>query len=183
MQIDIACQWCRGTSFRVTCFPHSVALECRICRAKTFRTHNGWSADNQAGETAKRSGAANAKGDPAVAGNGPITTDLVSPTPKGVTVDGEIVTPKHSLDHLAMTTRSRNCLSKENMKTIGDLLKYSTVNLLCVPHLGKKSVKDIQSELEKIGFELSETGVPFEKLACYDRIKKQQAKLEARSGK
>ena len=52
-----------------------------------------------------------------------------------------------SIDDLELTVRSHNCLSAENIKTIGQLVTKTENDLLKTPNLGRKSLKEIKEEL------------------------------------
>jgi DNA-directed RNA polymerase alpha subunit len=52
-----------------------------------------------------------------------------------------------SIDELELTVRSHNCLSAENIKTIGQLMSITEYDLLKFPNLGRKSLKEIKEEL------------------------------------
>jgi DNA-directed RNA polymerase alpha subunit len=45
------------------------------------------------------------------------------------------------------TNRTFNCLKSENIKTISDLVKFSHNELLKIPNLGRKSLKEVVDEL------------------------------------
>ena len=52
-----------------------------------------------------------------------------------------------SIDDLELTVRSHNCLTAENIKTIGQLVTKTENDLLKTPNLGRKSLKEIKEEL------------------------------------
>jgi DNA-directed RNA polymerase alpha subunit len=52
-----------------------------------------------------------------------------------------------SIDELELTVRSHNCLTAENIKTIGHLVVKTENDLLKTPNLGRKSLKEIKEEL------------------------------------
>lgn len=51
------------------------------------------------------------------------------------------------VDDLYLTVRSHNCLTAENILTIGKLVTNSENDLLKIPNLGRKSLKEIKEEL------------------------------------
>lgn len=51
------------------------------------------------------------------------------------------------IDDLELTVRSHNCLTSENIKTIGQLIANTEHELLRTPNLGRKSLKEIKDEL------------------------------------
>jgi DNA-directed RNA polymerase subunit alpha len=52
-----------------------------------------------------------------------------------------------AIDELDLTVRSINCLTSENIKTIGQLVSVTEHELLRTPNLGRKSLKEIKDEL------------------------------------
>lgn len=59
-----------------------------------------------------------------------------------------------SIDELDLSVRSYNCLKRANINTIGELIKHSPEDLMKVRNLGKKSLEEIISKLEQMGFSL-----------------------------
>lgn len=52
------------------------------------------------------------------------------------------------------TVRTVNCLRAENIRTLADLVKWTPIQLLKTPNLGKKSLREIQAGLKTLGLEL-----------------------------
>jgi DNA-directed RNA polymerase alpha subunit len=52
-----------------------------------------------------------------------------------------------SIDELDLTVRSINCLTAENINTIGQLISKTENDLLKTPNLGRKSLKEIKDDL------------------------------------
>ena len=59
-----------------------------------------------------------------------------------------------TVDDLELTVRSANCLKKENIHYIGDLVQRTEVELLKTPNLGKKSLTEIKDVLASRGLSL-----------------------------
>ena len=57
---------------------------------------------------------------------------------------------KVSVDELELPTRCVNCLALANVKTIGDLVKKSSKDLLSIRSFGTKSLRDIREALKDI---------------------------------
>jgi hypothetical protein len=55
---------------------------------------------------------------------------------------------------LDITTRAWNCLKSEDIYYLGDLVQKTEAELLKVPNLGKKSLKEIKEALGEHGLEL-----------------------------
>lgn len=61
---------------------------------------------------------------------------------------------KRSIDELEISVRASNCLKNENIKTIGDLVRKSGKELLTYENFGRKSLKELEKNLGKIGLQL-----------------------------
>lgn len=61
-----------------------------------------------------------------------------------------------SLDigNLDLSLRPYTCLKRANINTIGDLLQYSSEELLLLKNFGKRSLEEVQLILNRIGFQL-----------------------------
>ncbi|MFA6060810.1 MAG: DNA-directed RNA polymerase subunit alpha C-terminal domain-containing protein [Taibaiella sp.] len=56
------------------------------------------------------------------------------------------------IDTLEFTVRTQNCLRDEGINTVCDLLKWSEVDLLKTPNIGKRSLTEIKNILKINGF-------------------------------
>jgi len=63
-------------------------------------------------------------------------------------------TLKRSIDELEISVRASNCLKNENIKTIGDLVKKNGKELLTYENFGRKSLKELEKNLAKVGLHL-----------------------------
>jgi hypothetical protein len=59
------------------------------------------------------------------------------------------------IDELDLSVRSHNCLKSANIATVGDLVQWSGSNLLRIPNLGRRSLRDIIETLASMGLSLS----------------------------
>ena len=71
----------------------------------------------------------------------------------------EIVALDHPLlaeeiDKIGLSARSQNCLRKENIRYVGDLVRKSEKDLMETPHLGRKSLLEIKLLLDKSNLKL-----------------------------
>jgi hypothetical protein len=57
-------------------------------------------------------------------------------------------------------TRTSNCLKREDIYTLSDLLLWSEVELLKTPDLGAKSTQKIKAQLAERGFQLRNGNLP-----------------------
>jgi DNA-directed RNA polymerase subunit alpha len=63
-------------------------------------------------------------------------------------------TLKRSIDELEISVRASNCLKNENIKTIGDLVRKSGKELLTYENFGRKSLKELEKNLQKVALHL-----------------------------
>jgi DNA-directed RNA polymerase subunit alpha len=70
----------------------------------------------------------------------PVQTDAAQgPQPE----DGMLI------DDLDLGVRSLNCLKREGIETVGDLLARSEQELMCIPNFGRKSLDEVRERLEE----------------------------------
>ncbi len=58
------------------------------------------------------------------------------------------------IDDLELGVRSLNCLKREGIETVGDLIARSEQELMCIPNFGRKSLDEVQERLEKNNLKL-----------------------------
>lgn len=61
---------------------------------------------------------------------------------------------KRSIDELEISVRTSNCLKGRNIQTIGDLVKKTGKELLSYDNFGRKSLKELEKILAKMGLRL-----------------------------
>jgi DNA-directed RNA polymerase subunit alpha len=61
---------------------------------------------------------------------------------------------KRSIDELEISVRASNCLKDKNIKTIGELVRKSSKELLSYENFGRKSLKELEKNLAKVGLHL-----------------------------
>jgi DNA-directed RNA polymerase subunit alpha len=59
-----------------------------------------------------------------------------------------------SIDELELGVRSLNCLKREGIETVGDLIAKSEQELMCIPNFGRKSLDEVRERLEKNNLKL-----------------------------
>jgi DNA-directed RNA polymerase subunit alpha len=52
------------------------------------------------------------------------------------------------IDDLDLGVRSLNCLKREGIETVGDLIARSEQELMCIPNFGRKSLDEVRERLE-----------------------------------
>ena len=61
----------------------------------------------------------------------------------------------HSVEELELSIRTANCLSNQGIKTIGDLAKWTEVDLLRTKNFGRKSLMELKQVLEPYNIKLA----------------------------
>jgi DNA-directed RNA polymerase subunit alpha len=58
------------------------------------------------------------------------------------------------IEELELGVRSYNCLKREGVETVGDLIDKSEAELLNIPNFGKKSIEEVRERLAERGLTL-----------------------------
>ena len=58
------------------------------------------------------------------------------------------------IDELELTVRTSNCLKEAKIHTVGQLEQWTKNELMRLPNLGRKSLKEVEEQLEKMGLKL-----------------------------
>ena len=58
------------------------------------------------------------------------------------------------IEELELGVRSYNCLKREGIETVGDLIARSEQELMCIPNLGRKTIEEVRERLEKNNLKL-----------------------------
>lgn len=58
------------------------------------------------------------------------------------------------IDDLELGVRSLNCLKREGIETVADLLAKSEQELLCIPNFGRKSLEEVRERLDENNLKL-----------------------------
>ena len=61
------------------------------------------------------------------------------------------------IEELELTMRTSNCLKEAKIHTVGQLEQWTRNELLGLPNLGRKSLKEVEEQLEKMGLKLRVT--------------------------
>jgi DNA-directed RNA polymerase subunit alpha len=60
------------------------------------------------------------------------------------------------IEDMDLTVRSYNCLKREGVATVGDLVQKSEEDLLEIRNFGQKSIDEVKAKLEELGLGLRE---------------------------
>ena len=66
---------------------------------------------------------------------------------------GELAT---IIEDLNLSVRSYNCLKREGVNTVGDLVQRSEQELMDIRNFGQKSIEEVKAKLEELGLSLRE---------------------------
>jgi DNA-directed RNA polymerase subunit alpha len=58
------------------------------------------------------------------------------------------------IEELELGVRSYNCLKREGIETVGDLIAKSDQELMCIPNFGRKSIEEVRERLAKNNLKL-----------------------------
>jgi DNA-directed RNA polymerase subunit alpha len=61
-----------------------------------------------------------------------------------------------SVELMGLSTRSRKCMERLNITTVGQLIQHTEDELLSTPNFGRTSVQEIRSKLAEMGLALRE---------------------------
>ncbi len=75
--------------------------------------------------------------------------DLRPESPVVVAAQGSKPEDDMLIDDLDLGVRSLNCLKREGIETVGDLMARSEQELMCLPNFGRKSLDEVRERLEE----------------------------------
>lgn len=87
----------------------------------------------------------------------------IGPSPTDAFVAEQLSTPIEQLD---MTVRSYNCLKREGIHTVGELITRSEADLLDIRNFGAKSIDEVKVKLAALGLALKDSPPGFDPTAA-----------------
>jgi len=72
---------------------------------------------------------------------------------KDTTLTGDLAL---TIEDLNLSVRSYNCLKREGINTVGDLVNKSEAELMDIRNFGQKSIDEVKAKLDELGLTLSE---------------------------
>ena len=88
----------------------------------------------------------------------------IGPAPVEVAASSEMSTPIESLD---LSVRSYNCLKREGINNVSELVALSEYQLMNIRNFGQKSVDEVRDKLVELGLSLKDTMPGFDGSAYY----------------
>ena len=78
----------------------------------------------------------------------------IGPSPQDELVAEQLSTPIEALD---LTVRSFNCLKREGIHTVGELISRSEADLMDIRNFGSKSIEEVKDKLFSLGLRLKDS--------------------------
>jgi DNA-directed RNA polymerase subunit alpha len=82
----------------------------------------------------------------------------IGPSPQDELVAEQLSTPIEALD---LTVRSFNCLKREGIHTVGELISRSEADLMDIRNFGSKSIEEVKDKLRSLNLQLKDSPVGF----------------------
>ena len=89
----------------------------------------------------------------------------IGPSPTDAALAADLALPIEDLD---LTVRSYNCLKREGIHTVGELVSRSEADLLDIRNFGAKSITEVKEKLSGMGLALKDSPPGFDPCAIVD---------------
>ena len=83
----------------------------------------------------------------------------IGPSPTDQAMAADLALP---INDLNLTVRSYNCLMREGVHTVGELVARSEADLLDIRNFGQKSIDEVKEKLAELGLGLKDSGPGFD---------------------
>ncbi len=95
----------------------------------------------------------------------------MGPSPTDAALAADLALPIEDLD---LTVRSYNCLKREGIHTVGELVSRSEADLLDIRNFGAKSIDEVKAKLVGMGLSLKDSPPGFDPAAIVDRFDEEE---------
>ncbi len=95
----------------------------------------------------------------------------MGPSPVDEQLAADLALP---VEDLNLTVRSYNCLKREGIHTVGELVSRSEQDLLDIRNFGSKSIDEVKAKLAELGLSLKDSAPGFDPLAAADRYQDEE---------
>lgn len=89
----------------------------------------------------------------------------IGPSPTDAALAADLALP---IEELQLTIRSYNCLKREGIHTVGELVARSEADLLDIRNFGAKSIAEVKEKLAGMGLSLKDSPLEFDAGGYYD---------------
>ncbi|MDO5644378.1 MAG: DNA-directed RNA polymerase subunit alpha [Dermabacter sp.] len=89
----------------------------------------------------------------------------IGPSPTDQALAADLALP---INDLNLTVRSYNCLMREGVHTVGELVNRSEADLLDIRNFGQKSIDEVKAKLAELGLALKDSPAGFDPSAVLD---------------
>jgi DNA-directed RNA polymerase subunit alpha len=83
------------------------------------------------------------------------------------------------IEQLDLTVRSYNCLKREGVHSVGELITRSEADLMDVRNFGQKSIDEVRAKLQMLGLQLKDSPPGYDPVAAAARAEAAAAEAEA----
>jgi DNA-directed RNA polymerase subunit alpha len=87
----------------------------------------------------------------------------IGPSPTDAALAADLALP---IEELNLSIRSYNCLKREGIHTVGELVARSEADLLDIRNFGAKSITEVTEKLQKLGLSLKDSPLDFDPTAA-----------------
>jgi len=91
----------------------------------------------------------------------------IGPSPVDEQLAADLALP---VEDLQLTVRSYNCLKREGIHTVGELLSRSEQDLLDIRNFGSKSIDEVKAKLAEMGLSLKDSAPGFDPSTVVDNF-------------
>ena len=91
----------------------------------------------------------------------------IGPSPQDAQLAADLALPIEDLD---LTVRSYNCLKREGINTVGELISRNEADLLDIRNFGQKSIDEVKMKLAGLGLALKDSSPVFDPANVVDRF-------------
>ena len=88
----------------------------------------------------------------------------IGPSPTDAALAQDLALP---IEELQLTIRSYNCLKREGVHTVGELVSRSEADLLDIRNFGSKSITEVKEKLAGLGLGLKDSIIDFDHTGAY----------------
>jgi DNA-directed RNA polymerase subunit alpha len=99
----------------------------------------------------------------------------IGPSPVDEQLAADLALP---VEDLSLTVRSYNCLKREGIHTVGELISRSEQDLLDIRNFGAKSIDEVKAKLAEMGLGLKDSAPGFDSRAAMESYDDDQSFAE-----